>query len=474
MWSRRLGPRVRFGMTGALSRNQAVIAVLGAFTSLWILHQSTPWSLLLAIMVGGGFAVLTVAKYKGMPMADWAIKAAAYWTGRKAWQARPVGEVAEQLPRELAGVRIVSVRDRNRTVGMLEERRTLTAVARLEVHSLGLFDESEQTRRMDAFKRILDDLARSTDDRYRVALLSKHVPRRANEELAYIHAHVVDPESPQAKSMLEVVSDTQGASHEDEMYVCMRLSRGNGTPTAAKLIDLLDELIDKLAHADIVVKTAGRLLAPREVARLVKDSFDPFGRDVRDRLEQVTGTAGLDPAAAWPDATYRHVDCYETDGALHATYWMRGWPQTSVSAGWMRPLTLRCEVPAMTITTVLKPEVPAKALAMVRKKRVRGRGASMFRQRHGQDETVEQGTKQEFLHRQEHQMAAEGASPWFWETYVTVSAPDERTLEASAHRVESACVECALMPVALRFAQAEAFTFSLPLGRGLEPENSRI
>jgi hypothetical protein len=475
-WSRRLGPRTRFGAFGGISSNQAIVAAIGATITLTVLSETSPSPLALpaAIVVGGAFAAITTVRYKGMPIANWTLKALAYATGKKSWAARAIGEDAEQLPRELGDVRIVAVRDRTSLVGMLKENKTLTAVARIELHSLGLFDPDEQGRRLDSFRRILDDLARENDDRYRVVMLARHVPRRANAEVVYVKTHAKEVDSPQVKSMLSVIEDTQTATHDYEFFVCLRQSVRHEDQTAVRLIERLRTLVDRLEQSDVAIKTTRSLLEPRELARLIKDSFDPFERHLRDELEATLDLPGTDPTAAWPDATRRNVTYYEADAALHATLWMRHPPAVSVTPGWLRPLTLHCAVPAMTVATVMKPDERSRALTRIRRKKTRGAAARIFRHRHGQVDTAEHSSQEEFVERQEYELAFEGATPWHWEMYVTVSAPSREELDKAVRKAESACVDCGLTPVLLRWAQAEAFTFTLPLGRGLEPEKARL
>jgi hypothetical protein len=50
---------------------------------------------------------------------------------------------------------------------------------------------------------------------------------------------------------------------------------------------------------------------------------------------------------------------------------------------------------------------------------------------------------------------------------VTVSAPDADTLDAACGEVEQLAQQCRLQLTRLRGQQAEAFTFTLPLCRGL-------
>lgn len=474
-WVRQVGPRTRLGLFSSMSSSQLILACVGGLVTLTALDELSPSPLALpiAIVVGVAFFVVVTVRYKGMPLANWVLKALAFASGSKLWAAKQTGRNAEQLPRELGDVKIVSVRDRTSLVGMLREKKTLSAVARIELHALGLFDTSEQARRLEAFKRILDDLARESDDRYRVVLLAKHVPRRANAELAYVRSHVDDMESPQVASILQVIQDTQAASHDHEFYVCIRQSMRNQDQTAAQLIERLRSLIERLERADIAIKATKNLLEPRELARLIKDSFDPFGRRVRDELEEARKVSGTDLDAAWPDSARRYAACYESDGAFHSTLWMRGWPNVGVTPGWLRPLTLSCNVPAMTVATILKPDDRVKTLGRLRRKKTRGRSASIFRNRHGQDENSDHSDRADFLERVQREIA-DGATPWWWETYVTVSAPDRDSLAHAVRKAESAAVECDLTPVVLRFAQADAFTFTLPLGRGLEPEKTRV
>ena len=485
-WSRRLGPRTRQSAFGLLSRNQWAVAAVGFVVVLGVENVlgTSPLAVPVTLIVGGVFLALVVTPRHGMPFADWLPKMATFSLAPKTWTTPAAGmgvrdgDTAEALPPELGDVQIVGVRHGIGHVGMLLDTAagTLTAVARVHLHSLGLLDVEDQAQRLDAFRRLLDDLARETDERFRVQLLKRLVPRQRNEERKYIREAVADHETPQARALVEVVEATQVASHEHELFVCVRHTAGRDderAQAAAGIVHDLRTLVDGFERADVAVRMPRPILDPRELATLIKDSYDPFGRERRERMELAAQLPGVDPRQAWPDVTRREAACYEADGSHHATFWLKQWPMLEVAPGWLQPLTLRCQAPALTVSIVLKPDRREVALKRARRKRTRHRTAAEERRRQGQMETVDHGHQESQAERLEVELA-NGSSPWFWEGYLPVSAPDRDALADAVRSLESACTECELTPVLLRYSQAEAFTFTLPLARGLNPVGGRL
>jgi hypothetical protein len=493
MWSRRLGPRIRFATFGGLSPNQLMLLAIGAFATLEVLSQGSQswWGLPAGIASAIWFGRAVLRQKWGMPKADWMMKRLAFRTDRrKIWEARAVGREAEQLPRELADVALVPVRlrDRGGVAGAFRERRTLTMAAPVDLHSLGLFDPAERGRRLDAFRRILDALARDADDlEFRFSITSRKVPRVANAARQHIVQNVVvDPSSPQVASMLEVVDDSVAVSSECDFVVAVRRSISPEEGESGRLIDQaamglvgrMRGLLDRLERADIAVRTSRDMFSPPELARWVKDSFDPFGQSVRDRLEAASGLPGSEPTRFGPDGVRRHEDCLQSDSAWSATMWMRGYPEEEVGPGWITPLSLDCDVEALALTTVFAPVKKAEALKQIKRKRNRTRSLRVEKRRHGKEDEEEHTDRAEFLDRQAHEIVNLGASAWRSETYATVSARSRDELGDLEHgaikTVAEAAADCGLTAVWLRFTPGYAHTFTLPLCRGLRPERPRL
>jgi hypothetical protein len=89
-----------------------------------------------------------------------------------------------------------------------------------------------------------------------------------------------------------------------------------------------ESLAERLSVAEV---EASGLLRPRQYAAVIRDAFDPFGRQSRSRstLGQ-EGQEGVDPALMGPVADETSWSPYRTDSALHATYWIASWPRSDV------------------------------------------------------------------------------------------------------------------------------------------------
>ncbi len=233
--------------------------------------------------------------------------------------------------------------------------------------------------------------------------------------------------------------------------------------------DALDVVARRLQDAEIAVKSVDGALTPGGLARVIKDSFDPFGRVLRDRLDLLAPErGGTRPEHAWPDGTDHYLDRYRSDSADHVTWWIKQWPRVPVTAGFLAPLTLGCEVPVMTIAVVMEPVPAVRAMRDASARRVSDRVSAETRRKAGQITTSEQVDRQEQGERIERELAS-GLSSWRYEAYVSASVPagDEDALDDAVDQIESACTRSHLLPVRMYGQQERAFTYTLPLARGL-------
>ena len=73
---------------------------------------------------------------------------------------------------------------------------------------------------------------------------------------------------------------------------------------------------------------------------------------------------GVDESAAWPVATDTSWASYRSDSAVHATYWIAGWPRVDVGAAFLSPLLLHTQV-VRSIAVTLEPIPPLRAIREV-------------------------------------------------------------------------------------------------------------
>ena len=162
------------------------------------------------------------------------------------------------------------------------------------------------------------------------------------------------------------------------------------------------------------------------------------------------------------DEAWEHYRC---DGALHATYWISGWPRVGVSPMFMDAL-LADSGTVRTVAVTFEPVPPERSAREVEAAITRDRADSELRRRFGQSETARQRQAQEAAARREAELAA-GHGEVRLAGFVTVSGRDEGELRRACAEIHRHAARARLELRRMYGQQAEAFTFTLPLARGL-------
>jgi hypothetical protein len=153
------------------------------------------------------------------------------------------------------------------------------------------------------------------------------------------------------------------------------------------------------------------------------------------------------------------------DNTWHATFWIAEWPRTDVGPDFMGPLLLSSEV-RRTVSVVMEPQGPLKASRKVEQARTADIADAELRRRGGFLASARRRREEEVLAHVEVELA-DGHAPYRFSGYVTVSAPSPDALEEGCGRVEQAAGHAGLELRRCYGDQANAFTCTLPLGRGL-------
>lgn len=518
----RLGPRSHRGLFGYLTGVQAGVGGLGALLAIGLLASGrSVVTLILALLVAAGSLSAAFWPVANLTVAEWVPRIALFAVGgvrgEHAWRSPAAGmgvlldrdgaDHPEALPPVLGDLEILAVKRPGGVVGMVYDRRanTLCAVLQVRLRAFGLLGDEDQDGRLEAFAVLQDELARSGSEVQRLVLLKRTVPRRTNELAEYVQAERKHPlESAPVRSMLEVIDAGADLAQEHELFVVVQLAgvprrqrgaRGGVAGAVARRVGMqrprrggrrvvegelrrragvqaaeaLDVVARRLADAEIAVESVDGALTPRALGRVIKDSFDPFGRVLRDRLDLIAPEgAGMPPEHAWPDSTDHYLDRYRCDSADHVTWHIKEWPRVPVTAGFLAPLTLGCEVPVMTIAVVMEPIPAVRAMRDASKRRVSDRVSAETRRKAQQITTSEQVDREEQSDRGEREVTS-GYSSWRYEAYVSASVPvgDEDALDDAVDQVESACTRSHLLPRRMYGQQERAFTYTLPLARGL-------
>lgn len=511
----RFGPLERRGLVGALRAGQVGVLGVGLVVVIVLLQVSRAPAMVFAVLLVV-IAIIGVcfAPVAGRTIEEWT-PVVLVWTlrggrrgqrwrselpsGGRSSRTRRLGrpdrnghgpdptedEVDEDLepvslPPQVAGVMLLAAPLRGEDVGVLKDAKakTYTGVLSVRVRSFGLLDQTEQERRLAGWGSVLAGLARENSPVRRLQWLERTVPSDGDQVARYLQEER-DPTVPLATSSvasyIELVESAGAVTQDHELFVCVQIDAkkawrqvkrlGKGDQGAvALLLRELETLAERLVAADVQVQGA---LRPRMLARVIRDAYDPYGRTFRNRLAAVSPQqAGTPPGQAWPlaaDATWSE---YRTDSALHATYWVAQWPRIDVGATFLAPLLMQTNV-LRSVSTVMEPVAPSVAIRKVEAARTTDIADEQTRTRQGFVTTARKRQQHDATVRREEELA-DGHAEFRFAGYVTVSGPDEDALERSCAEVEHAAQQARLELVRLYGQQAEGFTFTLPLARGLK------
>jgi hypothetical protein len=176
------------------------------------------------------------------------------------------------------------------------------------------------------------------------------------------------------------------------------------------------------------------------------------------------GTTTRRLAAPWPMASDESWSCLRTDAAWHATYWIAEWPRIEVGPDFLMPLLVG---PGHRRLSVVMGPVPAeRALRQVRAARTADLADAELRSRAGFLESARRDRESQGVLRREAELA-DGHHEFRFSGYLTVSAGGHDGLAAACAEAEHAAQSAHLEIRRLYGRQAEAFTWTLPLVRGL-------
>jgi hypothetical protein len=488
--SYRFGPLERRGILGPVRGGQAGVLTLGALLAIAALDSApSGGGALLAIVCVAVAVAVTFAPLGGRTLEEWAPVVCAFTVRRlrgrsqlrspvpvQGFRARRLGPAEEDgepaPPASLGGMRIRTAAYRDRSIGVLAERggRRLTAVLACRVVSFSLLDAEEQERRLGRWGLILSGVANTAVRR--IQWVERTAPARGDELARWLHAER-DPAvplrgTPMIDSDLELIGTTARVTQEHEILIAVQVEerrvreRGADATTRA-LVEETERVAQSLQAAEVMVLGA---LGPEQLARALRTAFDPYARSELAVLEAADPErAGLSEANAWPLGAEESWDRYRSDGALHASYWIGGWPRIDVSPMFMDSLLGRSSV-VRTVAVTFEPVAPERSTREVEAAITRDRADRELRSRFGQSETARQRQAQEATIRRETELAA-GHAEVRLAGFVTVTGRDPGELRRAGIEVLEHAARARLELHCMYGQQADAFTFTLPLCRGL-------
>lgn len=385
----------------------------------------------------------------------------------------------ETAPPYLRGIQLLAARWSDGEVGVIADARgrTYTAVIAVGASSPSLDDGGEKEQRFGQWGAVLAGIARDASSAViRLQWLERTTPNDSEAAIRDLQQHrVVDVSNPFVRSYLSLLDEHGPHTQRHEVHLAVQVSAARASATIRRrragvdigACEALSEELVALAHrlrqADIEVRG---VLSPRMLAATVRHAADPGAREqLICRAPVDPDSAGASPRNALPRRSLASWSSFQTESAHHATYWVAEWPRTTVGTDWMSPLLLGTRS-RRTVSVVMEPSPPGRALRRVEAARVDDETTASFRQRFGFRRTVRRQREAENVARAEEELN-EGHQHLAVSAYVTVTASSVAELAVACQEIEQ---QAGLSRLDVRReygSQDVAFTYSLPLCRGL-------
>jgi hypothetical protein len=486
------GPLERRGLFGAIATGQVSALALGAVGAIVILDRApSAGGVMGAMAVAVAAVAVAFGPVGGRSAQEWLPVLTAFTRRRLSGRRRfrslapygghraaaigtPEASVhapQPSLPPELDDIQILTASSHERPIGVASERsgRRLTAVIACRVAAFALLDPEAQERRLARWGLVLSGAGSSAV--HRLQWIERTAPAQG-DELARWLAEERDPALPprgtaMVESYLELISASSQVTQEHEVLLAVQVDarrvreRGRDSVMRA-LVESTEAVARGLEAAEVVVLGA---LGPGQLARALRTAFDPYARGELSVQEAADPGRDVVEADAWPLAARETWDHYAADGALHATFWISAWPRVEVSPMFMDAL-LGHSSAVRSVAVSFEPLASDRSTREVEAAVTRDRADRDLRTRFGQSETARQRQAAAATVRREAELAA-GHGEVRLSGFVTVSGRDPDELRQACGEVLEHAARARLQLRRLYGQQAQAFTFTLPLCRGL-------
>ena len=397
---------------------------------------------------------------------------------------------AGSLPAELADLELLEgelARYAQAPMGAVKDRRARTYTATLVCQSSAfyLLSAADRESRLAAYGGLLAALARDSSPTRRIAWYERTLPAGGDQLVDYLHDAKrpdIDMAAPPVElvSYLELLAQQGRGSEDHEVLVSLQIDatrpaasqairrRGGGESAAlAVLGEELALLAEQLMRAGVSVRG---VLNRRGLAAAIRNGYDPFGRQRRDRGQHDTGTGGIGAHSAGPLLRDTHWSHVAADASLHTTLWIAEWPRVDVRATFLQEVLMATHA-TRTVALVMELLGPTGATRRAERAATEAAAEQHLRRRIGKRTSARDGQREGAVATRERELAAGHAAVRF-AGYITLSVPNDGPspldeLHGTVSRAEMAANRASLRLERMWGQQDEALTFTLPLCRGL-------
>lgn len=434
-------PLERRGVLLGLQATQLLTLAAGVLVAL-LLRALLPASvgLVSAVSAFAGSAAVALCSRDGAPLCVWAATAAAFMLrspGRVRLIEAPLHgglHVDVDEPTAPPGIELLEERDMlgGSAAGVVRDRAggVLAGVIPVRGQSFTLMDPFEQAQQLDAWRGVLGSVARPRTPVVRLQWIQRSRPMTTSR---FPESGIATDGPPGGDAVSHV--------HAYESWLVLAVGQGRRVSRADGLFRELRLVLGQLHRAGL---ETGEILSPSELRAL----FDP------------DGSAGR----SWPCAIGDQWSAARVDGWWHSTYWIAEWPRQEVGAAFLAPLLLGSG--RRTVSVVMAPVPFDQALRQARSARTADIADDELRARAGYLPSVRREKESEGARSREIELA-DGHSEFRFSGYVTVTAPDPESLRTECAEAEHSAQAAHVELRRLYGRQAEAYSWTLPLARGL-------
>jgi hypothetical protein len=333
--------------------------------------------------------------------------------------------------------------------------RTWAAVVPVEGRSFVLLDSAGQVEKLEAWRAVLGTLARPGTPLRCIQWVHRSAPA-TDLSLSKADFPAPDGVTDGARESYQLLAGGPASLRQTHLaWVVVAVGGAHRSTGGERALDQLRRelrLLDgHLRRADL------RAAGPLSLSAL----HDLLASACRRQLADFVGSRRCRP---WAMATDESWSALRADGTWHATYWIAEWPQLEVGPEFLTPILL-CEG-RRTVSVLMAPVPSHRAAREARAARAADVADEELRARAGFLPSVRRSREAEGVLQREAELA-EGHAEYRFAGYVTVTGGDREELEAACAETQQAAQRAQLELCRLYGRQAEAFTWTLPLGRGL-------
>jgi hypothetical protein len=440
------------------------------------------------LMLLGLTATLVAVPVRGRAATEWVPLIARYRLARLRGQTdfrvpMPLagrGDGMLPLPAEVGSLRILAHPWREGVLGVVVDRSAGLYSAALEMDGPPFLLEATdaQERLLDRWGAILARLAGPGTELHRLQWILRTTPDDAAalmDDLQEARPGDIARAGELVRSYLAVIAGTAaGAARHLTLLVAqlsaqhsaraIRQAGGGDQGACVVLAREVDALARDLEDQGAKVR---RRLDLRSYQGIIRTAFDPSAQVELDTLARLQPGRGWGSDWPWPLATEERWGHYRTaDRAWHRSFTL-ALPLGEVPADWFVPMMLDDGAVCRTVSMTVEPVSHRQANREAARTLTRLMAEDERKQRLGQVRTA-QDAKQESAALRRMEELAHGHADVIYAVTVTVTAPDLAALDQACQSVDhvAGMASCELRQ--LEGQQAQAFTWTLPLVRGLD------